>query len=286
MTPKVKIVTDSSSYLESEVVKKYDIRVVPIKVAFGTEAYAEGVDITNKEFYQRLIGTGAFPTTSQPSVGDFVKIYSELAQQGHPILSIHISSTMSGTVRSALSAKDALPQAQIEIIDSKTLAMGMLVIPAAEAAQRGQALHQIKASIEKLNASIVSIGMFDTLKYAWKGGRIGAAKALVGTLLKIKPVITFEDGVVRVLSKPRTTSGAIEYMVNFVAKRTSKNVPLHGWLAHARASEIAITLEKALRVHFNWTELRLFEVGPVYGTHMGPGFIGLGFYSDGDWQPE
>lgn len=176
MTPKVKIVTDSSSYLEPEVIEKYDIRVVPIKVAFGTEAYAEGVDITNEKFYQRLIETSAFPTTSQPSVGDFVKIYSELAQQGYHILSIHISSAMSGTVNSALSAKNTLPQAQIEVIDSKTLAMGMLVIPAAEAAQRGQALDRIKASIEKLNASISSIGMFDTLKYAWKGGRIGQLK--------------------------------------------------------------------------------------------------------------
>ncbi len=126
MTPKVKIVTDSSAYPEPEIIKKYDIQVVPIKVAFGTEVFAEGVDITNEEFYQRLTKTSAFPTTSQPSVGDFVKVYSELAQQGHPILSIHISSAMSGTVSSALSAKSTLPQAQIEIVDSRTLAMGMI----------------------------------------------------------------------------------------------------------------------------------------------------------------
>lgn len=109
---------------------------------------------------------------------------------------------------------------------------------------------------------------------------------MVGTLLRIKPVITFEEGVVRVLAKPRTTSGAIEYMVDFVAKRASKNAPLHGWLAHAHASEMALTLEKELRARFNWTELRLFELGPVYGSHMGPGVVGLGFYGDEDWQPE
>ncbi len=128
--------------------------------------------------------------------------------------------------------------------------------------------------------------MFETLKYVWKGGRIGAAKALIGTLLRIKPVLTFEGGIVRVLAKPRTTSGAIEYMVNFVEKRTSKNVPLHGWLAHACALKTASVLEKELRANFNCAALRFFEVGPVYGTHMGPEFIGLGFYSDEGWKPK
>lgn len=284
MAPKVKIVTDSSAYLEPDVIKKYDIQVAPLRVTFGTEAFAEGVDITNEEFYQRLLKTEAFPTTSQPSVGDFVKIYGELAQQGHPILSIHISSTMSGTVGSALSARSTLPQAQIEIVDSRTLAMGMIIVPAAEAAQRGQTLHQVKNYIERLNTSIDSVGMFETLKYAWKGGRIGAARALVGTLLRVKPVLTFVGGEVKILAKPRTTSGAIKYMVNFVEKRTKKDASLHGWLGHARALATASALEQELRSNLNWAELRLFELGPVYGTHMGPGFIGLGFYSDNDWQ--
>lgn len=188
MSTKVKIVTDSSAYPKPEVIAKHDIRVVPLRVAFGSEVFAEGVDITNEEFYQKLAQGGELPTTSQPSVADFIGVYRELAEQGHPILSIHISSKLSGTCASALAAKNALPQAQIEIVDALNIAMGMLISPAAEAAEKEETLSQIVASIEKLNKCIKVIGAFDTLEYLWKGGRIGAARALVGTLLKIKPV--------------------------------------------------------------------------------------------------
>ncbi|GAJ06558.1 unnamed protein product, partial [marine sediment metagenome] len=114
MTSKVKIVTDSTIYLPPEVIARYDIRVVPIKVAFGTDVYSEGVDITNEEFYQRLAKSGTLPITSQPPVSDFIKVYTELAQQGHPILSIHISSKISGTINSVTAARKSLPHAQIE----------------------------------------------------------------------------------------------------------------------------------------------------------------------------
>jgi len=140
LSAKVRIVTDSSAYPEPEVIAKYDIRVVPLRIAFGSEVFAEGVDITNEEFYQRLVKGGKLPTTSQPTVADFIKVYRELAEQGHPILSLHISSKLSGTCASALAAKNAFPQAQIEILDSFTIAMGMLISPAAEAAERGETL--------------------------------------------------------------------------------------------------------------------------------------------------
>jgi len=285
LTPKVKIVTDSTAYLEPEVIARYDIRVVPLKVAFGAEVYVEGVDISNEEFYQKLVKTRV-PTTSQPSVGDFTQVYDELAKRGHPILSIHIPSKLSGTVGSALAAKNALPQAQIEIVDSLSIAMGMLIPPAAEAAKRGQTLPQVKAYIEKLNTCITDVGVFDSLEYLWKGGRIGAARALFGTLLRIKPVLTFQGGEVKVLAKVRTVARAIEYMLKFIEKRAEGSTSLHGWLAHTHVFETALALEKKLHTRFNWTELRLLELGPVLGTHTGPGFIGLGFYSDEDWQPE
>jgi len=283
LTPKVKIVTDSTAYLEPEVMARYDIRVVPLKLAFGTEVYAEGVDITNEEFYQKLAKVRMSPTTSQPSVGDFVQVYSELAQHGHPILSLHISSKLSGTVDSALAAKKALPQAQIEIVDSLSVAMGMLVPPAAELTEQGETLSQIKAAIGKLNASISSIGAFDTLEYLWKGGRIGAARALVGTLLRIKPMLTFQDGEVKVLAKPRTMARAIEYILKFLEKRVEGDTAICGWLAHTHVFETALTVKEALQERFNWAELRFLELGPVLGTHLGPGFIGLGFYSDEEW---
>jgi DegV family protein with EDD domain len=284
LSAKVKIVTDSSAYPEPKVTAKHDIRVVPLKVAFGSEVFVEGVDITNDEFYQRLAKGGKLPTTSQPSVADFIKVYRELTEEGHPILSIHISSKLSGTCASALAAKNALPQAQIEIVDSLTIAMGMLIPPATEAAERGETLPQIVASTEKLNKCIKVIAAFDTLEYLWKGGRIGAARALVGTLLKIKPVLTQEAGEVKILNKARTMAHAIEYMLGVVEKEVKGNVFLHGYIAHSRVPNAARVLEKELRENFKWVELRFLEMGPVLGTHMGPGLVGVSFYSDEDWH--
>lgn len=280
MAPKVKIVTDSTAYLEPEVIARYDIRIVPLKVAFGSEVYTEGVDITSEDFYRKLTKSNVLPTTSQPAVGDFVQVYTELAKSGHPILSLHISSKLSGTFGSALAARKELPEAQIEIVDSLSIAMGMLVPPAAEAAEKGKTLSQIRAAIDRLNASIYDIGAFDTLEYLWKGGRIGVARALLGMLLKIRPVLAFQDREVTVLAKPRTMARAIEYMLKFVQKRVEGCTSLHGWVGHTHVFETALALEKELRDHFNWAELRLLELGPVLETHMGPGFIGLGFYSD------
>jgi len=286
LSAKVKIVTDSSSYPKPEVVAKHDIRVVPLRVAFGSEVFAEGVDITNEEFYQRLAKGGKLPTTSQPSVADFTRVYRELAEQGYPILSLHISSKLSGTCASALAAKNALPQAQIEIVDSLTIAMGMLISPAAEAAERGETLSQIVASIEKLNKCIKVVAAFDTLEYLWKGGRIGAARALVGTLLKIKPVLTHEGGEVKILNKARTMAQAIEHMLGFVEKEVKGSISLHSYIAHSHVPDAARALEKELSENFNWVELRFLEMGPVLGTHMGPGLIGVSFYCDEDWHSE
>ena len=284
MCAKVKIVTDSSAYPEPEIIAKYGIRVVPLRVAFGSEVFAEGADITNEQFYQRLAKGGKLPTTSQPTIADFIKVYRELAEQGHPILSLHISSKLSGTCASALAAKNALPQAQIEIVDSLTIALGMLISPAAEAAEKGETLSQIVASMGKLKKCIRVVGAFDTLEYLWKGGRIGAARALVGTLLKIKPVLTQEDGEVKVLNKARTMAHAREHMLGFVERKVKGNIFLHGWVAHSHVPEAAQILEKRLRESFNWVELRFLELGPVLGTHMRPGLVGVSFYCDEDWR--
>jgi len=211
-------------------------------------------------------------------------MYRKLADQGHPILSLHISSKLSGTCASAMAAKNALPQAQIEIVDSLTIALGMLISPAAEAAERGETLPQIAASMEKLNKCVKVVGAFDTLEYLWKGGRIGTARALIGTLLKIKPVLTQEDGEVNVLNRARTMAHAIEYIRKFVEKELKGNISLNGWIAHSHVPEAAQILEKRLREGFHWVKLRFFELGPVLGTHMGPGLVGASFYCDEDWR--
>ncbi len=285
MTAEVKIVTDSTAYLSSEEIAKYNVHVVPLKVIFGADDYSEGEDITSEEFYRRLASSRTLPTTSQPSINDFTQIYSELAQGGHPILSIHISSKLSGAVNSARAAKVELPQAQIEVVDSLSIAMRMLVGPAAEAAKKGQSLSQIKDSIERLNASISALGVLDTLEYLWRGGRIGGAKALLGTMLRIKPILAFEGGELKVLAKERTTRKAIQHILGLMKERMKGSALIHVIVVHTHSLKPVLVLKEEVQAHFNCAELALIELGPVLGTHIGPGFFGLGFYSERDWQP-
>ena len=280
MSAKVKIVTDSTAYLLPETIIRYDIRVVPLKVIFGTEVFAEGVDITNGEFYERLAESRALPTTSQPPVSDFIQVYGELTQLGYAILSIHISGKLSGTVNSAMVARAAFPQAQIEVVDWLSMGMGLLVLAAARAAEEGQELAEIKAIIKRLTANMNIFGTLDTLEYLQKGGRVGAAKALISTLLKVKPVLALKNGEGKVLAKMRNRNKAIECMLKLMAQRVAENTPIHGAVVHSRALEEASALEKEVRVRFNCAELYLIELGPVFVTHTGPGTLGLAFYSD------
>lgn len=285
VTTKVKIVTDSTAYLTPEEIARYDVHVVPLKVIFGTDIYSEGVNITTQEFYRRIAKARTLPTTSLPSKSDFIKVYSELAQRGYPILSIHLSSQLSGTINSAMAAREELPQARIEIVDSLSLALRLLIAPAAKAAREGQSLSRIKDSIEKLNTCISGVGVLSTLEYLWKGGRIGVAKALLGTMLRITPVLAFEGGEIKVLAKTRTTSKALGYILGLMKERVKASTPIHVVVVHTHAMELAVALQKEVEANFNCAEIELMELGPVLGTHIGPGFFGLGFYSEQDWQP-
>ena len=286
-TEKVKIVTDSTAYLSPEEISRYDVRVVPLRVIFGTEVYSEGVDITNEAFYRRLVKEGAMPTTSQPAISDFTQVYSELAERGHPILSLHISSRLSGTVNSAAAAREELPQAQIEIVDSLSIALRMLIAPAVAAVEKGQTLPQLKASIGKLNTYMNAVGALSTLQYLWKGGRIGRAKGLLGTVLRIKPVLAFEGGEdLKVLAKTRTSVQAIEYILELMKERIKGNTPIHVSVVHTHDIEPALALKKGVEASFDCAEMEFLELGPVLGAHIGPGFFGVGFYSDEDWQPD
>jgi DegV family protein with EDD domain len=281
----VKIVTDSTAYLLPRTLAEYDIQVVPIKVAFGTEVFSEGVDITNEEFYRRLAGSSQLPTTSQPPASDFVEVYSRLSSLGHPIFSIHLSAKLSGTVNSALTAREKFPQAQIEVVDWLSMGMGLLVIAAARAAEAGQDLAQIKAKIGQLAPCVSIFTMVDTLKYAWRGGRIGAAKALFGSLLNIKPILALENGEAKPLARARSRAKGTDYMLNLLEKRVGRGGSIHyGGVIHSHALEEALALEKKVRARCQCTELDIIELGPVFGTHTGPGALGLAFYTEEDWQ--
>ena len=278
----VKIVTDSTAYLPPELITRYAIGIVPLNVLFGPEAYAEGVDISNHEFYRKLAQVSTLPTTSQPSIGDFVRVYGEAARDAVPILSIHISGKLSATVSSALTAKDELPQAQIEVVDSLSTSMGLglIVLAAARAADDRQPLSQIRASIEKLIKSMNVFFVVDTLEYLHKGGRIGGAAALLGTALRIKPILCVKDGQIDALARVRTKRKAVARMLELVEERVQRGAAVHVAVLHAQAAEEALALQEEVRARFNCAEMHLSELGPVIGTHVGPKAVGLAFYTD------
>lgn len=277
MATKVKIVTDSTAYLLPQDIAKYDIHVVPLRVIIDGRDFAEGVDITNEDFYRKLASYRGVPGTSQPPVSDFLKVYDKLTSSGYDILSIHISGKLSGTVTSAMTASSAFPQARIEVVDWLSMGMGLLVTAAARAAEQGQELSQIKATIKRIADNTTIIGTLDTLKYLNAGGRAGA-KVSIANFLKIKPVLALDNGAIKILAKPRSRSKAIQCMLQFVEQRVNKNDVMHGAVVHAMAYEEALMVEDTIRDHYNCAELYLIELGPIFGAHTGPGALGIDFY--------
>ncbi len=281
----IKIVTDSTAYLPADLLEQYDIRVAPLKVLFGERSFQEGIDLSTRDFYRMLGQASQLPTTSQPSAGEFLDVYSELSAEGHEIISIHISGKLSGTIGSATSARRSLleiqPEAKITIIDSLSTAMGlgMMVITAAQAAAAGQTAEQIVPKVERMIRDMHVIFLVDTLEYLHKGGRIGGAAALLGTLLSIKPVLCLQEGRVEPLDKVRSRGKALRRLVEIAVERVGAR-PVKVAVGHGEAPEEAALLGKAVRSLLRCRELYWCEIGSVVGTHAGPGVLGLGICPD------
>ena len=283
----VKIVTDSTAYIPSDMVAKYDIQVVPLYVLFGETSYAEGVDITNEEFYDKLKSSKSFPTTSQPPLAEFLKPYTELTNSGHQVLSIHISGKLSSTVESAMSARKELPDSQIEVVDSllTAMALGMVALSAGKAADDGQPLTEIKEHVEQLAKRVNIMFVVDTLEYLRKGGRIGGATALLGTMLNIKPILCIKHGRIEPLARVRSKPKAVERLLELMGQRIPAGGPVHIAIHHAQALDEAMVLEKQVRSRFNCRDVYFSEIGPVIGAHVGPGTVGVAFYTDQGFAP-
>jgi DegV family protein with EDD domain len=273
----IQTVTDSSAYLPVDLIQEHNIQVIPLKVHFGEQTYRDEIDLSHEEFYRMLAEAETLPTTSQPSAGEFFDLYSELSKDGHEIISIHISSKLSGTVSSAQSAKEMLPEAKITIIDSASTAMGLglMALTAARAAEEGKTAAEIVAAVEKMIPAMNVVFVVDTLEYLQKGGRIGGAAALVGALLKVKPILCLKDGRVEPLDKVRSKRKALARLLEVVEERVGPGTPVRVAVLHAQVPDEARALEQEVRARFNCTECYFAELGPVLGTHTGPGVVGL-----------
>ncbi|MEF3302919.1 DegV family protein [Paenibacillus sp. GYB003] len=276
---KIRIVADSTSDIPESLRKQLGIEMVPLKVHFGSETFYDAVTIQPAQFYEKLKTSSALPTTSQPSPADYMDVYKKLAEgPDTEIISIHLSSAMSGTYQSALLAKSLLEQElSLSVVDSKSASYGsgVLAVEAAKAAAAGKSADDILALIGQIRKELRIYFLVGTLEYLQKGGRIGKAAALFGSLLNIKPILTIDDdGEVASVDKVRGHKKAVARIVDLL-KADFGDRKLNMTVAHAGSPEAADEFSEVLKAHFDIAEMTFTEVGPVIGTHAGPGTVAV-----------
>lgn len=277
---KIGIVTDSTAYLEPDYIQANDIKVVPLKVILEDVTYREGVDISNDEFYDRLKEPGVFPTTSQPSAGEFLEAYQDMANRYDALLSIHISAGISGTVESARTAAAEMGDYNIEIIDSRFTAVQLLMIidELVKARDQGKDIDELMSLADRLIRDSEILFLVDTLEYLKRGGRIGGAQALLGSMLRIKPIL-YIDGTIDALEKVRGSHKALDRLVELAAEKLGGRKAQVG-LTHVQDQEKLQELLEKVKQSLNCDPDSIVynEVGPVVGAHVGPGCVGVGFF--------
>jgi len=279
---RIAIVTDSTAYIPENLRAQYNISVAPQQLIWGTETFRDGVDITPTQFYQRLRVDKVNPKTSQASPGTLKEVFNHALKSADAVLAILISSGVSQTFNSANVAKADMPGAQIEVVDSRMIAMalGFICIAAAKAAAEGKSLAEVKKLAEDSIAKVGVVFVVDTLDYLHRGGRIGGAQRLIGNALNVKPVLELRDGRVEPLERVRTKKKAVDYMIGYIADRVAGKSRLQLATLHADAEAEARELLDTASKRLNPVETVLTEVSPVVGTHTGPGTVGLAWMTD------
>ncbi len=276
---KIAIVTDSTADMSNRMAAEHDITVAPLSVNFGDQSFLDGIEISAEEFYKKLQDSDALPTTSQVSVGAFVEIYKDLAEQVDTIISIHISEKLSGTYQAAVLAAQEFSDVEIVPVNSKsvTTSLAFQVRLAAEEIRRGSGKEEILKRLERAQEQQKIYFSVRTLEYLEKGGRIGKAQALLGTLLNIKPVLTVDDeGYVAPFEKIRGYKRVIKRLAELYGEFIEKHGPnCFQAIMHAAAEDEARNLKAIIEEKYGPQNLEINQLGPVVGTHTGPGAMGL-----------
>jgi DegV family protein with EDD domain len=282
---KIAIVTDSTAYIPDNILSGYPIYVAPLLVLWDNESLRDGVDITPADFYARLKHSKSMPSTSQATPVMFMDLYQRLLHEEYEILSIHISSKLSGTLDSAIQAKSHFEGAKIELFDSLTsgMALGFQVLAAARLAQQGADIKDCLNGLEKARRQSGLYFVPSTLEYLRRGGRIGGASAFLGSVLDLKPILTVSDGRIEAVEKVRTFSKAVDRMLELFQKHAEKySLPVRLASLYTDNPEGAQILADRAREKFGKdgvSEILLTPVSPVIGTHLGPGTSGICFLS-------
>jgi DegV family protein with EDD domain len=280
---KVQIVTDSGAdlILPDEQKAKLKFHIVPLVVTLDGKSYREGIDIQPDEFYRLLAASENMPVTSQPAVGDLAELYRQLAKNDPEILSIHISSGLSGTVNSAKAASAMVPEANVTVVDAKTLsaAAGWLVEAAAKAINAGWAKEQILSLIEQIKQASNSIYTLKELKYLIHGGRISHMKGLIASLLNIKPLIGVEklNGTYVQLGQARLFEKAVNGLVDLMSKQHAPGSEMRVQVLHSQFPAGAAMLREKIDQVFSCSWLPMGQMSLVLGAHTGPSMVGVAF---------
>jgi len=270
----VRIVTDSTADLTPEQQRAAGITVVPLNVHFGDEVFRDHVDLSADEFFRRLKASSQLPRTSQPSVGAFEEAYRKLLDGGDEIVSVHLSSKVSGTYNSALMAAQSVGDGKIDVVDSlsTSMALGFMALEGAKLAKAGRDRQAVAACLQELVPKARVICVVDTLTYLERGGRIGKARALLGSLLNVKPILQLKDGEVVPVGRARGRPQSLSRLVELL-QRDGKVSQLA--IMHGAAQTDAEQLRERVASSYPGMDIQLTEIGAVLGTHTGPGVIGF-----------
>ena len=278
----IRIITDSASDILPKEAEKLNIKVLPLKTYFGEEEYLDGVTITNAEFFQKLVESDVMPTTSQLAPYEYEDAFREAIEAGDEVISISLSSKLSGSYQSASIAAEEFGDA-IALVDSENVSLGewTLVQLAVRLRDEGKSKQEIVDILEEKKKKIRVIALLDTLEYLKKGGRISSAAAFAGTLLSIKPVVTVEDGVVAVLGKARGSRNGNNMLMDLVRKSGGINFDMPYCLAYTGLSDALLQkyIQDSAALYEGQTDcLPIVSIGSTIGTHVGPGAIGAAFF--------
>lgn len=278
----ISILTDSAANLPVEWIEQYNIRVIPLKIHWGNDTFLDGVDITPIEFYTRLSHSKSLPTTSQPSIQDFLQVFESMANQADGIVVPLISSGISGTVASARAAASQFSRVPVEIVDTRVTSAGqaMVAVAAARAASQGKPLQEVRKAADDAVQCMHLFFAVDTLEYLHRGGRIGGASRFLGTAFDIKPILFFDtEGKLDALERVRTKVKALRRLTSLAVEKSNGN-PIHLGILHANAPQIAQEFLEQITPHLDCKEVFTLELSPAIGVHVGPGTIGIALFTD------
>lgn len=275
----IRIVIDSTSDVTKDFIEKHNIVMVPLTINFEDASYLDKVELSTDEFFDKLATSETLPTTSQVPPGRFIEVFNKILEEGDEVLGIFIGSGLSGTFESAQIAKKTIDDERIHLIDSRTVCLGAfsLILEAVKLVEQNKSIEEIVDSIEGLRDKVEIIVAIDTLKYLLKGGRLSKSQVIAGSLLNIKPILTVKDSKIEVVDKVRGKNKTIKWIDDWIEKNNFNFTDKTVFLYHVRDEERVNALKEIIENKYRAKNIIVSEVGPVIGTHTGPGVIAIGF---------